>query len=237
MIRLSSPQRLGFPFFILLLALIGVGFRFPSFFWSWLGEASLTTNFLLSIGIMTLLILGIGYAINGQMFGILIDQRNKISLSRFQLVIWSLLVICSLWTAFSWNISEVYRALSGRLESPDPIVRRHGSGKLYGLGLTDFAEPEALAVSRYGPIRRSAHYHPEIRDRYPKLQERRVARPTSVRVGRKLGGYLSRRRDRKCGVTRHRKAAEFHVHHRLGGDLCGRIVHAVCRNTTRLYGP
>ena len=96
MIKLSSTQLLGVVFFSLLLALISAGFRFPSFFWSWLGGAWLTTNFLLSIGIVTLLILGIGYAINGQMFGILIDHRNKMSLSRFQLVIWSLLVICSL---------------------------------------------------------------------------------------------------------------------------------------------
>jgi hypothetical protein len=133
MIKLSSTQLLGVFFFILLLALISVGFRFPSFLWSWLGGAWLTTNFLLSIGIVTLLILGIGYAINGQMFGILIDHRNKMSLSRFQLVIWSLLVICSLWTAFSWNISESIAHSPGDLKVPTQLFVVMGLASFTGL--------------------------------------------------------------------------------------------------------
>ena len=38
--------------------------------------------------------------------GILIDDRNRVSLSRFQWVVWLLLILGSYFTEMIWNISQ-----------------------------------------------------------------------------------------------------------------------------------
>jgi hypothetical protein len=47
----------------------------------------------------------IGHGITGRVEGILIDGRNRMSLSRFQLVIWTVIVLSSFYTAVLWRLS------------------------------------------------------------------------------------------------------------------------------------
>ncbi len=55
--------------------------------------------------LMTAFVLVVGHAITGYWTGILIDARNKMSLSRLQLVAWSLLILSALLTAVLTNIA------------------------------------------------------------------------------------------------------------------------------------
>ena len=55
-------------------------------------------------GILILFTIGVGRALTGTWKSLLIDERNKQSLSRLQLMLWTWLVISALATAAAWNI-------------------------------------------------------------------------------------------------------------------------------------
>jgi hypothetical protein len=55
-------------------------------------------SWLLTAGIFILLLAYIGYAVKGRWDGIFVDDRNRISLSRFQLVLWTVLLVSALMT-------------------------------------------------------------------------------------------------------------------------------------------
>ncbi len=65
----------------------------------------------------------------GRFDGVLIDSRNKISLSRLQLVLWTL-VILSAWTTFA--LHRVIPVLQGRLLASNAIVVDEVAGLLAG---------------------------------------------------------------------------------------------------------
>jgi hypothetical protein len=62
--------------------------------WGWLGTLVLLTAFVAIAG----------HGITGQARGALIDERNKISLSRLQLVLWTLIVLSGYFTAALGNL-------------------------------------------------------------------------------------------------------------------------------------
>jgi len=51
-------------------------------------------------------VIGIGHHVTGDVKSVLIDDRNKISLSRLQLVLWSVLVLSAFPTALAWNLVQ-----------------------------------------------------------------------------------------------------------------------------------
>lgn len=72
-----------------------VGFFMPGRLWAWIG--------ILVLGMLMMVVIGLG--ISGHAWGILIDERNLMSLARFQAVIWTVFVLSAFVTAALWNIS------------------------------------------------------------------------------------------------------------------------------------
>lgn len=70
-------------------ASFGAGLLAPSPAWAWAGVLILLVLFCAAVGL----------AINGRPGGLLIDERNRVSLSRFQASAWTLLVLSALLTA------------------------------------------------------------------------------------------------------------------------------------------
>jgi hypothetical protein len=68
------------------------------------GSALLTWWIIMGLLVLSVLILGAGIA--GNWLGILIDQRNKMSLSRLQVVLWTILILSAWITASLWNLQQ-----------------------------------------------------------------------------------------------------------------------------------
>src|SRR5215211_2688717 len=97
--------------FVALAVIIGIPFLF------WFRDpdpvaSSKLTYWLISIIALTTFILIVGHAISekdstskkGRWLAALIDERNKMSLSRLQLFIWTVIVISGYFTAAQWNL-------------------------------------------------------------------------------------------------------------------------------------
>lgn len=100
----ETPTRLQYikenaKHFVILAAILGL--------LAWNGLTSNVENRLSSwyvtIALMTAFGVFLGYAITGYWRGILIDDRNKLSLSRLQILIWSLVILSALFTAILTN--------------------------------------------------------------------------------------------------------------------------------------
>ncbi|WP_049004985.1 hypothetical protein [Enterobacter cloacae] len=92
--------------------------------------------------LMTLLMLvifcmGIGYTINGRFNGILIDYRNRLSLSKLQALCWSILVLSALYTAAIIRIRN-------NIPSPLDIVLDKYLLAIMGISLTSLAATPAI---------------------------------------------------------------------------------------------
>lgn len=64
--------------------------------WSWL----------ISLTIVAAFMLGVGHHVTGHWRSLLIDDRHKISLSRMQLVLWTILVLSAFMNALVWNLVQ-----------------------------------------------------------------------------------------------------------------------------------
>ncbi|MBT0670706.1 hypothetical protein HT136_20265 [Novosphingobium profundi] len=51
-------------------------------------------------------IMVMGGAVNGRLNGVLIDSRNRVSLSKFQMLVWTVLVLSALCVGAAWNIKH-----------------------------------------------------------------------------------------------------------------------------------
>jgi hypothetical protein len=72
-----------------------VGLFVPGRLWAWVG--------ILILGFLMMIVIGLG--ISGCAWGIFIDERNLMSLARFQAVIWTVFVLSAFVAAALWNIS------------------------------------------------------------------------------------------------------------------------------------
>lgn len=66
--------------------------------WAWI----------LTIGLVVFFFRGIGKICKKIWFGVLIDERNKVSLSRFQITLWTILFLASIFVAALINIFSVH---------------------------------------------------------------------------------------------------------------------------------
>ena len=99
-----------------------------------LGGVPLSLRWLLVMGVMVLLLVVIGSQIAGRFDGVLIDPRNKISLSRLQLVLWTVVVL-SAWMTLA--LHRVGPLLIGRVSAADPQLVETVAGVLAGDGAVD----------------------------------------------------------------------------------------------------
>jgi hypothetical protein len=63
-------------------------------------------TWLISLAIVSAFMLGIGHHVTGHWRSLLIDDRHKISLSRMQLVLWTILVLSAFANALVWNLAQ-----------------------------------------------------------------------------------------------------------------------------------
>ncbi|RYF93379.1 MAG: hypothetical protein EON95_09145 [Caulobacteraceae bacterium] len=62
--------------------------------------------------LLTLAVAVMGGSVNGRLAGVLIDNRNRVSLSKFQAALWTILVVSALATAAAVNITDWPAALA-----------------------------------------------------------------------------------------------------------------------------
>lgn len=87
------------------IALLIVGYAaFPIFLAKDNLSSNITTWLIIAI-LLAIFLIVVGYGITGQYLGILIDDRNRMSLSRFQLVLWTIVILSSWLAAAIWNLA------------------------------------------------------------------------------------------------------------------------------------
>ena len=69
-------------------------------------------NWLINLVLFVAFLLVVGHGVTGRPLGLLIDERKKVSLSRLQMVLWTLVILSGLLTAALSNISLFIAALS-----------------------------------------------------------------------------------------------------------------------------
>jgi len=88
----SNAARSIFPTVVIFLIVLGV-----VYVGMWAGFRA-TTSWLWTLALLTVLFLYLGWLLSGRPLGILVNTRNLMSLSRFQLVAWSLVIISAFLT-------------------------------------------------------------------------------------------------------------------------------------------
>jgi len=81
----------------------------------------------------------IGYTVSGVWWGILVDTRNMVSLSRLQLVAWTILVLSALLTAALTNVSWAIYGQAHALVDPLAIALPEELWALMGISTASFA--------------------------------------------------------------------------------------------------
>src|SRR5689334_8393518 len=108
MAQVKHPYLYGLVLFIIVLITGTIGWRFP------IDTPKQITLFWL-VNMISLAVFAIiaGRGITGLWRGVLIDERNKMSLSRLQLALWTILILASFLTAALINIHKG--------QPPDPL--------------------------------------------------------------------------------------------------------------------
>src|SRR6266487_1554966 len=66
--------------------------------------ASTLVTWWIIIVLLALFVFIVGHGITGKLLGALIDEQNKMSLAKLQLVIWTIVILSAWLTAVLWNI-------------------------------------------------------------------------------------------------------------------------------------
>lgn len=118
--------------FVLIQALAAPAQRF----WAW-------NAILVLLGLFALVV---GHAVNGLWLGALIDSRNKVSLSRFQMLLWTILILSAFLTAVMVNIDL------GR-EQPLAVALPPELWLLMGISTTSLVgSPLIIGVKKRTPV-------------------------------------------------------------------------------------
>ncbi len=102
--HVARPRDVHVPVLALGAIAVAVPFGAPSL--DWLGQNPLAA-WLIELILILLLFAAVGIGSKGYWFGILVDGRNKISLSRLQIVLWTILFVATLFVSFVWNVGHV----------------------------------------------------------------------------------------------------------------------------------
>lgn len=103
--------------------------------------------------LLTVFVVLLGHALTRRVLGVLIDGRNKMSLSRLQLIIWTILILSALLTAAMWNLAlSIANPLNITLPSSVLLLLGISTTSLVGapliLNTTKTAAPNASQVER-----------------------------------------------------------------------------------------
>jgi hypothetical protein len=98
----------------LALVAAGVADPFAVYWFKGFASAGPLYPWLVALALVFVLFITLGLAIEGYPFGVLVDGRNKISLSRLQIVLWTILFVATFWILYIWNVSH---AAAGQLGS------------------------------------------------------------------------------------------------------------------------
>jgi hypothetical protein len=155
---------------LVVVALISIGFAFPNAAWKFVvPELSLRTRFAIVIIFISIFMAVVGHGINGRVDGVFIDSRNRISLSRFQMILWTGLVLSAIWAAMSWNVRNATDHGLGDLKIPSELFEVLGLAAFTGL-----ASPILLSQKR---------------NRDPDLDQFATELATLQKSGTNTGGY------------------------------------------------
>ena len=86
--------------FVISAGILASGWRLASVsrLWAWL----------VILILMIIFIVIVGHGVTGLTSGLLIDRRNKMSLSRFQMILWTVIILSGYFAAALCNLSEAY---------------------------------------------------------------------------------------------------------------------------------
>ncbi len=140
----ATPRRVVTTLIILfgLIAISLVGLLLSTFprVWIWIGELVL----------FALFVLAIGKGINGKWLGLLIDERRKMSLSRFQTVLWSVLILSAFLAAAISNLRVAGNPTAAiSIGIPPELLG------ILGISVTSLAGAPLILNNKTGPIDRN----------------------------------------------------------------------------------
>jgi hypothetical protein len=130
---------------LVLIAAIALVCWFYGVVLSWLGlpPEAITALWIILMALLAVTLVLIGHGITGRFEGFLIDTRNKMSLSRLQLILWTIVVVPAFLAAAVFNFSmEVEDPLN--ITVPPEIWGLLGisAGSLVGSGLIKSSRPD-----------------------------------------------------------------------------------------------
>ncbi len=85
---------------------------------------SLLPAWALALAALSSLLAVIAYGLDRQPLGFLVDERGRMSLSRLQLVAWSVLILSGYWTVSAWNIGIAHAGLAATGDQVLPTMSR-----------------------------------------------------------------------------------------------------------------
>lgn len=133
----NNWQRTVFPAFVIFLIVVGV-----MYVGLWAGFHP-TTSWLCILGLLTALFLYLGWLLSQRPLGILVNTRNLMSLSRFQLVAWSLIII----SAF---LTIAFRRIAGRVADPLQIPMDQHLWALLGISTASLVGTPLILQNKAG---------------------------------------------------------------------------------------
>src|SRR5215217_3327844 len=130
---------------LVLIAAIALVGWFSGVVLSWLGlpPEAITALWIILMALLAVAIVLIGHGITGRFEGFLIDSRNKMSLSRLQLILWTIVILPALLAAAVFNFStEVEDPLN--ITVPPEVWGLLGisAGSLVGSGIIKSGRPD-----------------------------------------------------------------------------------------------
>jgi hypothetical protein len=90
-----------------------------------LGPA-MAAGFVIQILLFAVAILGAGLAIKGQLLGAVIDQRNRMSLSRLQMLFWTVLILSAMAAAVEWRLANGFHMRATDIVLPAELLAAMG---------------------------------------------------------------------------------------------------------------
>jgi hypothetical protein len=106
----------------------------------WAGFSA-TTSWLSTLGLLTVLFLYLGWLLSERPLGILVNTRNLMSLSRFQIVAWSLVII----SAF---LTIAFRRIAGKIADPLQIPMDQHLWALLGISTASLVGSPLILQSK-----------------------------------------------------------------------------------------
>lgn len=113
----------------------------------WAPAGAAANIFLLECGLVLIFLAFLGVAMNGRVMGVAIDSRNRVSLSKFQMIAWTVLVLSALAVLGAYRLH--YGAPVGPLSSAGPLVISIPPELLFAMGIAAtsvVATPAVLSI-------------------------------------------------------------------------------------------